>query len=564
MIKDELKKKLRDNIGTSFVSPTTGKKRVQCNVCLKTFCDKGALKIHFSAVHLREMHKCTVDGCNMMFSSRRSRNRHSANPNPKLHTPHLRRKISPHDGRTHQGPYLPGLITMGNKEPPMSPLMPPGAPAGFPGPGMMGSPDQLQQLQRHQLELQRLHEMNSAYQQQMAMRQQREQQHGDGMEEDEDDREEGAAAIKRPKLSADSDNEDIRLVDDDEAKSVDGQSAKDEVSSGIFSAGGGRKRKNKNPTRITHVAENSKAKSKEGGGAAGGHEDGGEYSSDDDDEGFENPLDDDEDEDENNLDEDHDKRGGSGSAGGHSDDQRPPPRDGEDRNGDGGEEDRDNNNDDKSNGDEADPGKPDSDSKANEEESSAAGGSNNNLDVESEEIPLDTENPTRCVECGEDFPNHFAVKTHYTEVHLKQSHKCTIEGCNAGFPSKRSRDRHASNLNLHRKLLSTSSSPLSSEPAGSTAAAEASAAKANELFSRLYSSSTEHAAAGFPPVSGASAGVFPHPNFMDMALALANANKMGSPLGSPTGMGDLMKNWAALSAAGGPAGRLLAQVGNQS
>jgi len=77
-----------------------GKRRVQCAVCLKTFCDKGALKIHFSAVHLREMHKCTVDGCNMMFSSRRSRNRHSANPNPKLHSAHIRRKISPHDGRS--------------------------------------------------------------------------------------------------------------------------------------------------------------------------------------------------------------------------------------------------------------------------------------------------------------------------------------------------------------------------------------------------------------------------------------------------------------------------------
>ncbi|XP_054730051.1 uncharacterized protein LOC129238856 [Anastrepha obliqua] len=90
------------NLGTQFINPVTGKKRVQCNVCLKTFCDKGALKIHFSAVHLREMHKCTVDGCSMMFSSRRSRNRHSANPNPKLHSPHLRRKISPHDGRTAQ------------------------------------------------------------------------------------------------------------------------------------------------------------------------------------------------------------------------------------------------------------------------------------------------------------------------------------------------------------------------------------------------------------------------------------------------------------------------------
>ncbi|XP_029174555.1 chromatin-remodeling ATPase INO80 [Nylanderia fulva] len=91
---------LPPNLGTPFINPTTGKKRVQCNVCLKTFCDKGALKIHFSAVHLREMHQCTVKGCSMMFSSRRSRNRHSANPNPKLHSPHLRRKISPHDGRS--------------------------------------------------------------------------------------------------------------------------------------------------------------------------------------------------------------------------------------------------------------------------------------------------------------------------------------------------------------------------------------------------------------------------------------------------------------------------------
>lgn len=94
------------NLGTQLINPATGKKRVQCNVCLKTFCDKGALKIHFSAVHLREMHKCTVEGCNMMFSSRRSRNRHSANPNPKLHSPHLRRKISPHDGRSSQTHHL--------------------------------------------------------------------------------------------------------------------------------------------------------------------------------------------------------------------------------------------------------------------------------------------------------------------------------------------------------------------------------------------------------------------------------------------------------------------------
>ena len=137
---------LPDDIGLSFVSPTTGKKRVQCNVCMKTFCDKGALKIHFSAVHLREMHKCTMHGCNMMFSSRRSRNRHSANPNPKLHTPQVKRRISQNDGRTHPGPnvamsspitpILPKECKEGLREAQGFPQLPP----GFPHPGMPGFP----------------------------------------------------------------------------------------------------------------------------------------------------------------------------------------------------------------------------------------------------------------------------------------------------------------------------------------------------------------------------------------------------------------------------------------
>ncbi|XP_029354926.1 zinc finger protein basonuclin-1 isoform X2 [Echeneis naucrates] len=63
------------------------KGRVFCNACEKTFYDKGTLKIHYNAVHLKIKHKCTIDGCNMVFSSLRSRNRHSANPNPRLHMP---------------------------------------------------------------------------------------------------------------------------------------------------------------------------------------------------------------------------------------------------------------------------------------------------------------------------------------------------------------------------------------------------------------------------------------------------------------------------------------------
>lgn len=107
-----------NDFGIAYIDPSTGKKRIQCNVCFKTFCDKGALKIHFSAVHLKEMHKCTVEGCVMMFSSRRSRNRHSANPNPKLHSPYLRRKISAYDGRSlrsssFSGPILPPELAPG-------------------------------------------------------------------------------------------------------------------------------------------------------------------------------------------------------------------------------------------------------------------------------------------------------------------------------------------------------------------------------------------------------------------------------------------------------------------
>ncbi|XP_076849826.1 zinc finger protein basonuclin-1 [Brachyhypopomus gauderio] len=63
------------------------KGRVFCSACEKTFYDKGTLKIHYNAVHLKIKHKCTIEGCNMVFSSLRSRNRHSANPNPRLHMP---------------------------------------------------------------------------------------------------------------------------------------------------------------------------------------------------------------------------------------------------------------------------------------------------------------------------------------------------------------------------------------------------------------------------------------------------------------------------------------------
>lgn len=54
---------------------------ILCSICHKMYSNKGTLRVHYKTVHLREMHKCKIPGCNMVFSSVRSRNRHSQNPN---------------------------------------------------------------------------------------------------------------------------------------------------------------------------------------------------------------------------------------------------------------------------------------------------------------------------------------------------------------------------------------------------------------------------------------------------------------------------------------------------
>ena len=491
-----------DDLGTSFVNPTTGKKRVQCNVCLKTFCDKGALKIHFSAVHLREMHKCTVPGCNMMFSSRRSRNRHSANPNPKLHTPHIRRKISPHDGRTHQGPVLP--FEMHRIKPPVSHHMPPhpqnhlpvpgvgvGPPPPFPPfpnipPHLM--PPELQKIHHHQMELQRIQEMqklSSLYSRRLA-------ESGGGMMHKKEDRFRDSEKDQLSIVGSEPDTDQKADITDDD-KSVDNQSGKDEVSAT------GRKRKSQNPIRITHSENRG--------------EDEVNYSSDDNDEGFPDPMDDFDEDDETLMDydstddvDDQIRLAKERKLNNHHDDSKnvngemtetgnlkneqndkqvdhQSESDGKEnitdstseKNFTGACEDKceggtpgkiqvrndltagekfsaSNNN----NTEEAGEGVVGMDGDEMNEITASSPGSPTESDLDAE-IPIDKENPLRCVDCGEEFQNHFAVKIHYQNVHLKLMHKCTVDGCNAAFPSKRSRDRHSSNHVLHRKLLSTSS-----------------------------------------------------------------------------------------------------------
>ena len=363
------------------------------------------------------------------------------------------------------------------------------------------------------MELQRMHEMK------MSM-------YKDGSK-DGDGQESISSEAKRARLSdSELEGDELLAVHDD--KSIGEHSGKDEVSSGthstsgglgLTSSGGGRKRKSQNPTRINVQSSPSGAT----GVANPGGADEEEFSSDDDDEGFENPLDDNDDDLENFDDDDDDEQLGGAGMGSRSGSQGSPG--GNDKGHDADQANNENKEDSNEKNGSSSPKEGDEEDKSEANNNDSASESSPSKKEEElpipDEIPVDKENPLRCIECGTEFPNHFAVKTHYQDVHLKQLHKCTIDGCNAGFPSKRSRDRHSSNLNLHRKLLSTSSStdPVLSKSESANAAAAA--AYQNELLSRLYA---ENAAAASNETvtnflknaansSAAAAGMFPGGGF---------------------------------------------------
>lgn len=554
------------NLGTQFINPATGKKRVQCNVCLKTFCDKGALKIHFSAVHLREMHKCTVEGCNMMFSSRRSRNRHSANPNPKLHSPHLRRKISPHDGRSAQshpilippqtGLSLPAAAAALNPLNPFGPF-----PLLTPPPDMKYHPLAMDFKQTLDLSMQRLEENKHSLKEYsgLSLTPSQQQSHSEDDEDDddgivvvagdeEDDKndstngvsvassdqpEDFSMPVKKQKMSVSDVEEDIASnVDsnEDSLSVVDTHSLKDESNVQTNK----RKRKSQNPTRCAvptvmedavsdgdssndvfserliekpkpmeveepKVKEEPEVKVEERCESPLNlgkrspdvnanepekpispeiktslaplfmidklkkekpfHET--EPTEEPEPEPEERPASSVE---SNKSDESFDSsnplRHLESLSHGHFGDlmarhlglppQNPqfpplgfmmgggPPSPARSQASSAGS----------SNGGES----PDENS-----QNQLFGHYDNGQFISTMDVPIDKDNPRRCTACGKIFQNHFGVKTHYQNVHLKLMHKCNVDGCNAAFPSKRSRDRHSANLNLHRKLLSTTS-----------------------------------------------------------------------------------------------------------
>lgn len=67
--------------GQGGLQGSGGGSPITCHVCQKVYSNKGTFRAHYKTVHLRLLHKCKIPGCDTSFSSVRSRNRHSQNPN---------------------------------------------------------------------------------------------------------------------------------------------------------------------------------------------------------------------------------------------------------------------------------------------------------------------------------------------------------------------------------------------------------------------------------------------------------------------------------------------------
>ena len=484
--------------GSTLVS-ASGKKRVLCSACNKSFCDKGALKIHYSAVHLKEMHKCTVDSCNMMFSSRRSRNRHSANPNPKLHMMQSRRRlpegatviddgaIAPPDSLSEplnmvlpsSIPFcapdtkptdallqrsLPTLDMSHVKLPPAAndvPAMIMSVIGSMPVPPVMPTHESLvasaaAHLQhRLPMYIDPLGGMPLGGMPLASLLM--------------------APALLPPPLLA---TRDLRAVAQFHRDFTDERDdGDDEAAGGGRPAGdmhrNSRKRKSLMPTRCAQtedmfVMSDDNSNDGQDNGQADRPPSGKRLTIDIAPQPEDLTTPGKREERETGKEQAADEDGGKGSESEESgaefslkqvDGLPAQPQDSESdgshtphytpecnhilTNGNG-----------LRNGSGAASG----DSELSDEDEEGLG--MNGVDMGSaagSESDGSGDNPRRCPQCGKTFQNHFGVKTHFQNVHLKLMHTCVVSGCNAAFPSKRSRDRHSSNLNLHRKLLSTSS-----------------------------------------------------------------------------------------------------------
>ncbi|XP_051876422.1 zinc finger protein basonuclin-2 isoform X2 [Pristis pectinata] len=461
---------------------TPRKGRVVCNACGKTFYDKGTLKIHYNAVHLKIKHRCTIEGCNMVFSSLRSRNRHSANPNPRLHMPMLRNNRDKDLIRATSGAATPVISSIKSN---LS-LSSPGRPSlGFSSssvdpvlqsPLVFPSLKTVQPVPPFYRSLLTSGEMvsppnslpTSPIMPVVASLEQ-----PCGPEQHPPTVQELAAELAPKKKSRKSsmpvkiEKEVIGAADEfDEEDQVNENHVNNDIHDEEMSNGNG----HKGMSPAIHMHSSRKADDER---SLGGFEDkkmGSITSEDheqdrdfeDESEGSESKMCDDATE---NEDQTHreifDKEEMSSSKNEDKDCISPPPQTI------------------KIKEEFSDPtydmfysisqyglynGGAGSMAALQEGFASSMGyGSPQKYSPESE--LCSSPDPKICYVCKKSFKSSYSVKLHYKNVHLKEMHVCTVEGCNAAFPSRRSRDRHSANINLHRKLLTKELDEMGMDPA---------------------------------------------------------------------------------------------------
>ncbi|KAK9408137.1 zinc finger protein basonuclin-2 [Crotalus adamanteus] len=355
------------------------KGRVFCNACGKTFYDKGTLKIHYNAVHLKIKHRCTIEGCNMVFSSLRSRNRHSANPNPRLHMPMLRNN---RDKDLIQSTLPIGIMPSQEASADLAPKKKPRK-SSMPvkiEKEIIDTADEFDYEDEEVNDNRSItndggHDNHCHSQEEMSPGlsvkdfskngqsrciSRTELRRTDSMTSEEHERDyENESESSEPKLCEESMEGDEHMIHERSSKSMMNHERPDE-----------------NHNDLSHPSE-IKVK-----------------------EEFTDPT----------YEMFYMSQYGLYNGG--------------------------------------------SASMAALHESFSSSFSYNSPQKFSPEGDLcSSPDPKICYVCKKSFKSSYSVKLHYRNVHLKEMHVCTVAGCNAAFPSRRSRDRHSANINLHRKLL---------------------------------------------------------------------------------------------------------------
>ncbi|XP_062904985.1 zinc finger protein basonuclin-2 isoform X2 [Mobula hypostoma] len=465
---------------------TPRKGRVVCNACGKTFYDKGTLKIHYNAVHLKIKHRCTIEGCNMVFSSLRSRNRHSANPNPRLHMPMLRNNRDKDLIRATSGaatPVIssiksnlnlssPGRPSLGFSSPSVDPVLQ--SPLVFPSlktvqpvppfyrslltPGEMVSPP-------NSLPTSPILPAVANHEQPCGP-----EQHPSTVQEPAPE----LAPKKKSRKSSMPIKIEKELIGADDEFDEDDQVNENHINSDIhdeeMSNGNGPAIHMHSSRRADDERSLSGFEDKKMGSITSeDHEQDRDF--EDDSEGSESKMCDDVIENEEPTHREiFDKEEMSSSKTEDKDCISPPPQAI------------------KIKEEFSDPtydmfysisqyglynGGAGSMAALQESFASSMGyGSPQKYSPESE--LCSSPDPKICYVCKKSFKSSYSVKLHYKNVHLKEMHVCTVEGCNAAFPSRRSRDRHlvhriplrhSANINLHRKLLTKELDEMGMDPA---------------------------------------------------------------------------------------------------